>query len=153
MKIASIILACLLYIAPPLQAMPMLSADGSLLTGVIVQGEAYDVNFGDAILGDIYPSSVVGGADWFSFANAMKQGILNALLLLPDSLVGGDINGCEAGAVIGPFEVGCIILIPDLLFLSTGTPNFGSSSDVVIGSNWKHLHPSTNGWTQGERRI
>ncbi|MEZ5571219.1 MAG: hypothetical protein R3E64_04270 [Halioglobus sp.] len=108
-------------------AYPMLSADGSLLTGVEAGGQLYDVMFGDAVLGDIYPASVVGQPGWFDLANAIKQGIVDALNALPILPTPGDIQGCD-GVVAQGWPPGCLILIPDQLFGSGPSVRFGDSN-------------------------
>ena len=52
-KLRLLILAAFFH-ATSSMAIPMLSADGSSLTGVNVGGTIYDVMFGDGIVGDVY---------------------------------------------------------------------------------------------------
>jgi len=92
-------------------AVPILSSDGSLLSGVEVNGQLYDVVFGDAVLGDIYPLDFVSQPGWSDLANALKQGIVNALNALATLPLPGDINGCD-GTVFNGVD-GCLMLIPD----------------------------------------
>ncbi|CAA0125019.1 Uncharacterised protein [Halioglobus japonicus] len=96
----------------PIQAtaLPILSADGSLLTGVLVNEQLYDVTFGDAVIGEAYPLSVIRSFGWFDFANAMKQGIVDALNALPSLPSPADINGCDGSVFI--IDV-CLLIIPD----------------------------------------
>ena len=130
MNLKSAYFVCLLLIANPTFAIPILSADGSLLSGVVANGETYDVRFGDAVLGDIYSTATVGAAGWFDLADAVKQGIVDALSLLSPSA--GDINGCTAGATIVGIDVGCIILIPDVLDFGTTPPRFRDTEAAQI---------------------
>ena len=69
-----VLVACLLL---PLRVlalpMPALSPDGSLLTGVVVGTDIYEVTFGDGVIGDLYPPSVVGQPGWFELVDGVKD--------------------------------------------------------------------------------
>ena len=132
MNLKSVCIAWLLLIATPASALPILSADGSLLSGVVANGETYDVRFGDAVLGSIYSAATVGAAGWFDLANAVKEGIVDALSMLSPAASAGDISGCTAGATIVGIDVGCIILIPDILDSSSGAPRFRDTEAAQI---------------------
>ncbi|MCR9107138.1 MAG: hypothetical protein NXI15_17745 [Gammaproteobacteria bacterium] len=132
MNLKSVWITCLLLVANPAAALPILSADGSLLTGVIANGETFEVIIGDAVLGDIYPASTVGQPGWFDLADSIKQGIVEALDMLLTPASAGDINGCTAGATVFGIDLGCIILIPDLLDLSSVTPHFRDTNAAQI---------------------
>jgi hypothetical protein len=124
----------------PLKAFtyPMLSDDGSLLTGVLVNGQLYDVTFGDAVLGDIFSSPPVGTQAWWDLANAVKQGIVEALNALPVLPLPADIMGCTGAPPIAPFDPApnCVILIPDQISFINGADNtgFGDHLGVLVSA-------------------
>ena len=98
-------LAFALAFAPAARAVPILSADGSLLSGVDVPGYGlYDIALGDGLTSDVF-----GGVTFDSArraeADAVSTAVASALFDL--SAAASSIAGCE-GAV-------CYIFIPDRL--------------------------------------
>lgn len=112
MKKPATVLTLIIIFMLPIQAMavPILSSDGSLLTGVLVGEHLYDVTFGDVVISEAYPRSVIRSSGWFDFADAMKQGIVDALNALPSPPSPADINGCDGSVFI---IEGCLLIIPD----------------------------------------
>lgn len=123
-------------------SMPMLSEDGSLLTGVVADGQIYDVTFGDGILGDIYTTSMVEQEGWFDLANAVKQGIADAFNMLSDQALPADISGCD-GSEFSPFLAGCLMIIPDVLLLSRDEQRFVDSNGVALTTAGAIRFPSS----------
>lgn len=114
-------------------AMPMLSSDGTLLTGVQYAGELYNVTFGDGVIGDLYPQSVLEAPGWFDLANGIKQGIVDALNALPVLPLAADISGCDGSEFAGVF--GCLILIPDTLVPSGGGELYSDVNAAGLDAN------------------
>lgn len=112
-------------------AMPVLSPDGSLLTGVDVGGTIYDVTFGDGVVGDVY-ASVTFDAAREAEANAVSAALVAALngLGVVDP---GSIAGCSGAPL-------CILFTPDRF--TGGTLAFrddmsalGSTSGPTVWTN------------------
>jgi len=137
-------LALIFSLLLPVKAftLPMLSDDGSLLTGVLVNGQLYDVTFGDAVLGDIYPASVVSQPGWFDLANAVKQGIVDALNALPALPALGDINGCDYDPPYSGITF-CLILIPDQVS-SAVPPRFRDTNAAALSLSHAYRDPISN---------
>lgn len=76
-------------------ALPILSPDGSQLSGLQVDGYGvYDVVFGDGVVGNVY-AGVVFDIARHNEANAVSASIaqaLNALLVLPAAVAGCNVN-------------------------------------------------------------
>lgn len=90
-KLRLLTLAILLH-ATSSFAIPMLSADGSSLTGVDVGGTLYDVMFGDGIVGDVY-AGVSFDAARRQEAIAVSSAVDATLRNL--GISGSAISGCE----------------------------------------------------------
>ena len=60
-------------------AMPILSTDGSRLSGLEVDGTVYDVSFKDGVLSELFPVSLVQSPGWYELANSMIAAIADAL--------------------------------------------------------------------------
>ncbi|MDX1733328.1 MAG: hypothetical protein R3228_03145 [Halioglobus sp.] len=79
--------------AGAVSAMPMLSPDGSMLTGVEANGKLYDVMFADGELNATYSAITFDDARR-NEANAVSEGIISALNLI--GLTSPElINGCD----------------------------------------------------------
>lgn len=92
--VRSTLLTVLLVWNSLLSAMPLLSADGSMLSGLYVNGTTYDVSFGDGDLEELFPSSVVMAPGWSGLSRGVSLAIFEALreLSVTDNNL---INGCE----------------------------------------------------------
>ena len=93
--------------------MPMLSPDGSLLTGVDVGGTLYDVMFGDGVVGTVYDVS-----DFDFVPNAEANAVSAAIVAALNTIGGvdpGDIAGCVSGTQF------CDLFNPDQLNAFGGT--------------------------------
>lgn len=143
MKTLMLRLSLLLVCVVPFNAMaiPILSSDGSLLSGVEVGGQLYDVTFGDAVLGDIYPLSLVGEPGWSDLANAMKQGIVNALNALPTLPLPDAINGCD-GRMTN--VAGCLMLIPDAVINTTLGLRLSDTSAAALRPTGAERFPASS---------
>ena len=82
-------------------AVPMLSANGSLLTGVDVGGTLYDVMFGNGVVGEVY-AGVTFDAAREAEARAVSTSVIQALNSVRASTY--DIFGCSTFS--------CFIFIP-----------------------------------------
>ncbi|MFK8050294.1 MAG: hypothetical protein AB8B81_17845 [Halioglobus sp.] len=92
--VAILALACFLSASHSF-ALPILSSDGSLLTGIEYQGRIYDVMFGDGIVGDVY-ADVIFNTERFDEAHQLSFYIARALIDL--GITHGErIAGCEVG--------------------------------------------------------
>lgn len=88
-------------------ALPILSADGSTLTGVEVAGfGTYDVMFGDGIVGDVY-AGVTFDAARETEANAVSDGIVDALSAL------GIVDPAAIAGCDGTSPIGCLLFNPE----------------------------------------
>ncbi len=108
-------LSLMLLVSLRATAIPMLSNDGSLLSGVEVEGVLYDVTFSDAIFNEAYPLAMIQQPGWINFAATMRSAILDALLSLPVLPRAEDIGGCSDSpgfpGFVGPGV--CIAILPD----------------------------------------
>ncbi len=152
-----------LFQATPSMAMPVLSPDGSLLSGLIVEGYGvYDVSIGDSLTGALF-SGITFDAGRAAEANAVSFALATALQSL--GVAPDDVAGCSDAA-------SCGIFIPDqqvfpffdpdssvLWFLDAGpasTDQFFSPDEWTSGSSIEFFrHPAfdsatspydTNGW-------
>lgn len=136
-----LLLACSML---PLRAMamPMLSSDGSLLTGVVVGDKVYEVTFGDGVIGDFYPLSVVEQPGWFDLVDGIKDGIVEAFTALGVT-VDTNIRGCDDGTLFGTRA--CIPLIPDTVTIrdTSGLPVLIDSNSVLVGTVLGNGGPTT----------
>ncbi|CAA0114183.1 Uncharacterised protein [Halioglobus japonicus] len=98
-------------------AAPILSADGSTLSNLDVNGTLYDVSFGDGVISDLFPASEVSSPGWYSLAGDVTAAIYEALFNITPLIDHTALLGCEDGpgipGYVGP-EV-CIVLTPDKL--------------------------------------
>jgi hypothetical protein len=86
-------------------ATPILSPDGSLLSGLDVGGTLYDVMFGDGLAEEVY-GTVNFDAARLTEANAVSAALLVALNSLVPIPGADDINGCDPG-------ISCWLFNPD----------------------------------------
>jgi hypothetical protein len=110
--------------AMPATAWPILSADGSLLSGLDVDGVSYDVHFGDTI-----PMNWdLLNPDWYQFVPVLNLALANALNGL--GAVGSDISGCQSNA--------CTLFIADSLFIAPmlGYAYYDRNPAIFDGSSW-----------------
>lgn len=119
MILGSIFLATLVYSSYPM-AMPILSADGSVLTGVYVDGILYDVTFREGVIEEVY-SDIIFDSAYEAEANAVSSAIAEGLNLVGVPLA-GDIAGCE-----NPI---CLLFVPDQFI----------SPSVYIDNNFASRH-------------
>lgn len=112
----------MLFHATSSWAIPMLSADGTSLTGLDVDGTIYDVKFGDGVVDTVY-SGVTFDATRETEANAVSRAIVAALNLLEVSF--SDIAGCDVAASTGR-EI-CHLFNPDSI-----NPDNGRYTDLAV---------------------
>ncbi|CAA0088304.1 Uncharacterised protein [Halioglobus japonicus] len=97
MKLFSSVLALtLVTLAPIAHAIPMLSSDGRVLSGVEYNGGLYDVNFVDGVFEDYFPVAQVSSPNWFGQAQAMSNALFDALLSMTNKPTADQFNGCES---------------------------------------------------------
>ena len=124
-------------------AAPILSADGSMLSGLDVNGTQYNVEFLDAVVSEIFPADQVVAPGWYELAGSVTAAIYNALfdMGLNDNKA---IRGCEDNPGIPGF-VGpniCIIVTPDKLDSVT---SWGADNLVVVQSRGTFIAPPPYG--------
>jgi hypothetical protein len=113
-------------------AIPMLSADGSSLKGVDVNGVLYDISFGDGILSEVYPASLVDSPGWTELVFEVAEATAAAINSLPFPVLNTDFRGCEESTGIPGF-IGpdvCILGIPTHM---AGTDTYGFEN--LLGVN------------------
>lgn len=97
MKLLSLVLTLTLAsVAPIANAVPMLSSDGRVLSGVEYNGGLYDVNFVDGVFEDYFPVAQVSSPGWFDQAQAMSDALFDALSSMTDKPTADQFNGCES---------------------------------------------------------
>lgn len=124
-----------LCIATPASAMPILSSDNSLLSGVEVDGVVYDITFGDGKVRDFYPVEDVRAAGWSDFSISMIDAIINALNLVGGPLNGSDIPGCTPHTGSPEIGVGvneCFLYMPTYYFVGDRSYQVG---DVILAGS------------------
>jgi|GWRWMinimDraft_6_1066014.scaffolds.fasta_scaffold09338_1 hypothetical protein len=108
-------------------AIPMLTQNGSLLTGVEVNGILYDVTFSDGIVGELYPPGLFTG-EYKSLVSPLSDAVVSALNVL-GTLPSG-INGCTN-------VLSCTLFNPFDTFLPTGAGERQYVGDVY---NYQNSH-------------
>ncbi len=137
------LLLALLSVTPLTFATPILSNDGSTLSGLDVNGVAYDIEFLDGVVSDIFPAAQVLAPGWYDLAGSVSAALYTALAAmgLNDNEA---IRGCEDNPGI-PGYVGpniCIIVTPDKL----DTPDtWGADNVVVVNENGTFIAPPPYG--------
>jgi hypothetical protein len=111
MKVLALVIFVSLFHAGQAIAVPLLSEDGSILTGLSVNGRLYDVMFGDGIVGEVY-EGIVFDDDREREANAVSSALLS--YLQTTSRTGLSIAGCVAT----DRRDRCILFNPDLEYSS-----------------------------------
>ena len=129
-----LLLVSLLGVSLPAAALPILTPDRTLLSGVEVDGVLYDVTFGDGRVRDFYPESAVLAPGWSDFAIKMIDAIVVSLDSLGLPSKGSDIPGCSPHEGLSTFGIGqddCFIYIPTYFF--TGDNDY-AVGDVVLAT-------------------
>jgi len=122
--IVKIVLIVCLAKASSAFALPMLSADGSTLTGVAAGGSFYDVMFGDG-----FPGTVLAGTT-FDEARRAEAHILSGAIVSALAAIGGvapsDINGCGDGVTT------CNLINPEATFRVKFLTVFADNTAAVL---------------------
>ncbi|MEZ5571268.1 MAG: PEP-CTERM sorting domain-containing protein [Halioglobus sp.] len=134
-------LAALLVLAATSQtlvAMPMLSADGSLLSSVEVTGYGlYDIHFGDGTVGDVY-ASVTFDAQRLLEAEAVSAAMVAAL---------NSIGGVTPDNIAGCTSIEqCVLFNPDQADSSAGFPALADENITnysTVTQSWRVRTGST----------
>lgn len=110
--------------ALPAAATPILSADGSLMSGLDVAGTLYDVHFGDTISTNWHLTE----PDWPQFTTDLTLALVSALDEL--GTVGSDISGCTADE--------CILFVADRFVTASNFGVFWYDSNPAFfdGQTW-----------------
>tara|TARA_R110002072_G_scaffold20493_2_gene74233 strand:+ start:542 stop:1618 length:1077 start_codon:yes stop_codon:yes gene_type:complete len=85
---------------------PNLSPDGSLLSGVNVNGTIYNVKFSDGIVGEAWTAEQVTSPGWSEFAYHLKRAVASTLNSLTPIPAPYSISGCIDARV-------CNLWLPD----------------------------------------
>lgn len=108
-----------------------LSTDGKILSGVEIQGSLYDVHFGDGVINQVYPLSVITAGGWNAFADSAWQSVTAALNRYYPNLPATSFNGCQSAS--------CELFVP-LRPTGSSTPDQYAMGRVVkSGSGWQGL--------------
>lgn len=131
--------------SPLVAAGPILSADGSLLTGLDVNGTLYDVEFLDGVISEVFPADLVTAPGWYELAGSVTAALYGALydMGLNDNEA---IRGCKDNPGIPGF-VGpdiCILFTPDKLISGD---MWGADNLVVINYTGTYYTPPPYGIT------
>lgn len=131
-KFVKILALSVLAFAGPAVAVPMLSADNSVLSGVEVDGVLYDVTFGDDVIRDVYSWDLVQEPGWADFSISMITAIVLALNSLTDPVAGPDIPGCGANdglsGYFGPDY--CFLYLPT--YFDEGNRRYGVGNVATL---------------------
>ncbi len=113
--IRSLALLFALFVWCPLvSAGHILSADGSMLTGLDVNGTLYDIEFLDGILSEVFPLDQVTAPGWYELAGSVTAALYDALAgmgLNDNEAIRGCIDNPGVPGFVGPNS--CLIVIPD----------------------------------------
>ncbi len=130
---------------PLVSAGPILSADGSMLTGLDVNGTLYDIEFLDGIVSEVFPIELVTAPGWYELAGSVTAALYDSL-----ASMGMNDNeafrGCKDSPGIPGF-IGpdiCIILTPDKVISGN---SWGADNLVVINYTGTYYTPPPYGIT------
>lgn len=132
--------------APLVSAGPILSVDGSLLTGLDVNGTLYDVEFLDGIVSEVFPKHLVTAPGWYEMVGDLTAALYDALLNMGinDNKA---FRGCNDNpgipGFIGP-DV-CMIITPDKYEFSDPYEIWRADNIVVVNSNGTFYTPPPYG--------
>lgn len=124
-------------------AAPVLSADGSMLSGLDVNGTLYDIEFIDGVVSEVFPIDQVLAPGWYDLAGSVTAALYNALadIGLSDNEA---IRGCKDNPGIPGF-IGpniCLIVTPDKL---DSVDVWGADNLVVVNSTGTYYTPPPYG--------